>query len=231
MQSPDAQDSPTPSHLKHKLVLWAQSLIFSGLIALLIFGYYKLSTEVTLGRRFYSQLFANTGTLLIVFSFMMSGISYYLNILDTKLSYRKYLGLIGFYLTAIHVYIALDFASHNGAVAFSSVGRVIAFFLGCIAFTMFLEMAFLSNDFVLKALGSAPWRLMLRYTGYTALAIVVVHFFIHESEGWTDWFNTNLLSWPPTSAITLFFAIIAFLLRSSMVLSMRRKPQQDNVTE
>ena len=198
----------------YRLKLW----FFSLLIALITFGisyfYYQFSKEGATGTRLVSQLTADAGTILIIISFLFSPLTFFFNFLDQKLAYRKYLGLVGFYLTLIHIYITIDFAMHNPSSSFRDFARIWSFLLGIIATSLFIQMTILSNDSFVRTFGSKAQRIYLRLAGYSALIIVVIHFWLRKSDGWQKWLNgSGSGPVPPLSFVVLIFAVVVVLLR------------------
>ena len=198
----------------YRLKLW----FFSLVIALITFGvsylYYQFSKEGATGSRLVSELTADTGTLLIIISFLFSPILYFFNFLDRKLIYRKYLGLVGFYITLIHIYISVDFAMHNPTISFRDFARVWSFLLGIVAMSLFFQMTILSNDSFVKIFGSKAQRIYLRLAGYGALIIVVIHFWLRKSDGWQKWLSGNGVGpVPPLSFVVLIFSVVVVVLR------------------
>ena len=76
--------------------LWQNSWLVSG-IAFILGWLYEMAAGVPIGWLVLSNALAISSALLIVASFALSGFSYYFDFLDSKLGYRKYLGVVGFY--------------------------------------------------------------------------------------------------------------------------------------
>lgn len=212
------------------LILWIKTILFAAFIYVLCFGYYKLAKFPITGNRLISETMANAGMIMIGISFMMSGLTYFWNFIDTKIIYRKYIGLLGFYMTAVHIYIALKFSFENPARSFSEGWDVIAFLLGCLALAIFLEMAIVSNQYSVRELGNKAWRIILR-TGYIAYLFAVVHIIIKKFDLWKEWFDDKMTSLPPLSLIIGIFSLIVFGMRIALWIALRKKKGQETELE
>lgn len=208
----------------HTIQSWLKAIIFCELSLIVVYFYYKLTGEAVGGTRDISRITADAGTLLIVLSFAMSGFSYFFNFLDKYLVYRKYIGLIGFYLTLVHVYYALVFALAHPDIALSTGSRVWSFIGAVFALTYFIQMTLVSNNWAIKILGGKAQRIILRF-GYVALAATVIHFWIRKLPLWEDFMAGDFGSIPPLSLVVFVFAILAFLLRIAMEVMIRVKSQ------
>ncbi len=204
------------------LMFWFHTLILAAVIYALSYGYYTLTGEAATGNRLFSQTFSNAGMIMIGLSFMMSGLTYFWNFVDKKIIYRKYIGLVGFYMTLVHIYFALKFAYDMPTRAFSNGGDVIAFLLGCLALAIFLEMALISNQYSVRELGNKAWRMILR-TGYIAYLFAVVHLIIQKMEVWEKWMNGEMTKFPPLSLIIVAFSLVVFGMRIALWVALRNK--------
>lgn len=223
----DGQTVQTPKRRLFDYKHWAYGSLFSAIIVGLSYLYYGLTGEGAEGNRFYSQLTADAGTILIAISMMMSGFSYYLDIFDKKLVYRRHIGVIGFLITLVHIYVTVIFAAERPQIALSSFTNVIAFILGCFALAMFIQMTLVSNNFSIRLFGNKAWRLFLRYIGYSALIITLVHFFLKKLDVWEMWLKGDMDVFPPLSFITLIVTLITIILRLSLVFSLRKDEKEE----
>ncbi len=214
--------SPLTKSLPQKtLKLWLEASFFGAIVLVLTYIYYFLSKEGETGKRLFSQLFADAGMIMIGISFGLSGLAYFWNFVKNKMVYRKHIGLIGFYMTLIHVIIALYFGISQTQQEFKSGLDVIAFTLGLATFFTLGIMTLISNSQFILLLGSKTWRLILR-TGYFAYLFGVVHIIVKKSELWKVWFKDGFRL-PPVSLIISLLAFLVVLLRIALWISLTNK--------
>src|SRR5690606_23440371 len=103
------------------------------------------------------ETFALTAGVLIGLSFALSGLTYFYDFLDTKLKYRKQLGLVGYYLAVIYTLLLIAYLPDIYWP--SSAGTLFAFatLTGVAAMTIFTFMAIISGSWAIKLLGK-NWR-------------------------------------------------------------------------
>ena len=210
--------------------LWGKSILLGGIIYALCYGYYILTKEGATGNRLLSQTLANAGMIMIGLSFMMSGLTYFWDFVDTKIIYRKHIGLVGFYMTAVHVYLALRSAYLNPARSFGDGLDVLGFFLGCLALAIFLEMTIVSNQYSVRELGNKAWRMILR-TGYVAYLFAVVHLIFKKLSVWQEWMNGETSKFPPLSLVIVAFSLVVFGMRMALWIALKKKEKNEPITE
>lgn len=198
-----------------------RALVFSVLVLFLVLGYNFLNME-TLSLRVWNRSFADAGMLLIGMSFALSGLCYFFNFLDTKILYRRDLGLNGFYLVATHGLYSFLFSKFIPWFKYFESDRLLAFVPAVLSLLIFLGMALISNKYAAKKLGGEKWRTMLRL-GYIAYILGAVHAVLWGFDDWLEWFGTNSL--PPISLIITVFVGFVLLLRIALwfVLNKRNK--------
>ena len=183
--SPTAPADIHASHLKRHL--WRNS----WLVALVIFvlsWLYQLAAGDDVNWFMFSKALAGTAGVLIAASFALSGFCYYFDFLDTKLGYRKYLGLLGFY-SALAYSVSLPILYPEryayGLSAHLFDAEVI---LGLIAMVILAGTALISNTTMMQMLGPRRWRQYLRL-GYLAMVLFIVRAYLLEHELWFDWMS------------------------------------------
>lgn len=213
---------------------WVNTLLLSFVLVALVAGY-----QVLKGNSFnvyqLNIVFALVGMYLIGLSFAMSGLTYFWDFVDTKVVYRKYLGLVGFYYILSHALFSFlnyffiptaplpnfdfDFAWIVGGLRIENTW---AFLAGIISLALFAFMAMISNKYSMVELGGVRWRNALRYMGYAAYAIIVIHFGLKRFAGWSNWLQSpNGL--PPQSLILLAFVAFVFILRLALFIAVSGK--------
>lgn len=206
---------------RHPLVrLWAYSLLFSVLITVLCGAYVRMYFH-TFSTRVLNETFADAGLIIIGCSFALSGICYFWNFLDTKIVYRKYLGLIGFFLIVLHVLLSLFFVPFPITDYFTPAHRT-AFTAALISLVIFVCMAFISNRYAVHQLGGAHWRILLR-TGYAAYFLALIHFALRKGPEWDRWLAHHTSILPPLSMIVVVLGCAVLALRFALFLALSQK--------
>lgn len=196
---------------------WLPVIAFAVVIYTLGFSYTSIYQQ---GINFAvaSEALAFTAGILIGCSFALSGLSYYLNIFDTKLKYRKYLGLLGYYLALSYsISLVIRYPDRYGAGLLMTLREPEAL-LGIGAMTILTLLAIISASWAIKALGSY-WRPMLRL-GYIAYLFLVIRALILEGKTWTAW-GQSLDTLPPPRMILTLFALSIIYLRIVLEVDLR----------
>ena len=200
------------------LALYLRTLVFSLVIFGLTYGYtawMKLPNVL-------NKSVADTSIILIGLSMLLSGVCYFWNLFDTKIVYRKHLGLVGFAYGVIHMVL-----SYQAFLAFFSSATWIkgvpwAALTGLIAAVIFLIMTISSNQYSAIHLGGKVWRMVLR-TGYIAVLLVMAHVIILKLSRWLTWYDNGMATPPSLSLIVTVFMAIVILLRLALWRSLKTK--------
>ncbi len=158
-----------------------------------------------------SESLAATAGFLLGFSFALSGMSYFFNFLDSKLHYRKQLGLVGYYFALVYsLTLVFRFPEKygNGLTSHILDGEVL---LGFGAMAILTMMAIISHPQAVHILGATFWRILLRM-GYIAFILLIIRAVMIEGEIWQVWFSTMETVPPPRLVLTVF-AIAVIVLR------------------
>lgn len=203
------------------LRMWINTLLFS--VGVFVFGsLYLFARRGNFDLYIANKVFATTALVLIGLSFALSGLCYFWDFVDTKIIYRKVLGLTGFYYSLVHIFVTLFLlpnkfpfptwiTSHWTTVIFATLGLII-----------FIVMAVVSRENIAHELGSKRWRQTLR-VGYLAYIFIIIHFTLLKYNGWINWFNTREPFLPPLSLLEIFFAGGVIGLRIALEISLRKK--------
>lgn len=195
-----------------------RALLFSVFLLLMVFGYNFLQMGQS-SLRVWNRSFADTGMLLIGMSFALSGLCYFFSFLDSKILYRRDLGLNGFYLVAIHGFYSFMFSKFIPWFKYFDRDRLLAFIPAAVSLLIFLGMSLISNKYAAKKLGSDKWRALLR-VGYIAYILGAAHAVLWGFDDWQEWFGTSTL--PPISLIIVVFATFVLLLRIALWLALKK---------
>jgi DMSO/TMAO reductase YedYZ heme-binding membrane subunit len=153
-------------------------------------------------------------------SMMLSSMSYFFNFLDTKLKYRKQLGLIGYFL-ALGYSVSLvwrypDTYLHDFPYWLIKPDTI----LGLVAMSIFTVMAVVSTHTGMQWAGTR-FRPILR-TGYVAYFLLVLRAVYLQGEVWGKWW-TSFEGLPPPRMLLSLFALGVIGLRLMMQVSLARK--------
>jgi len=157
-------------------------------------------------------------------SLIYIGISYILGpltsldarLFESKLSWRRYFGLLGFAFSGVHILISLILIDPYFYPALYHMGRLtffgqLHFIFGVLAFSLFSLVAASSFPNVFQTLTSGRWRALQRL-GYIGLLLVLGHVITLGITGWLD-----KTEWPgnlvPISLISSNFILIILLLK------------------
>jgi DMSO/TMAO reductase YedYZ heme-binding membrane subunit len=171
-----------------------------------------------------SESLAGTGGFLIGTSFALSGMSYFFDFMDKRLSYRKFLGVFGvFYALLYSITLVVRFPEKYDFFYPQSFLTAEAI-LGLSAMTILTTMALISNATATRLLGPKLWRRIL-HSGYIAYVLLIIRAVIVEHEIWQAWFDDPSTLPPPRLVLTIFASCV-LILRFCMEISLRlrKKP-------
>lgn len=169
----------SPATLSGKL--WRNSL----LVALANFSFfvvymYFLDNGFTLSS--FTKTFAGTANFLFAMSLSLSSVGYYFNFLDSKIVYRKYLGLLGYFSALAYSLLLLAVNPDRYFYGFFENFWSSDILLGLASMALFTGMALISNDQAMRFIGPLRWRSFLRWAGHTAFFLLVVRAVINNTE-------------------------------------------------
>lgn len=185
-----------------------------------------------------NSLFAIVATYLIGFSLALSGLCYFWNFVDSKIVYRKFLGIVGFGYAVAHAIASLtnyfllsnspkpNFdVYHVWVINGIEISNLYSFFAAIIGLCIFILMAAISNRYAVLELGGVRWRQLLR-TGYIAIVLVAVHFGIKRADQWLGWFQGKEGTFPHISLHVFIFVVLVLLLRLALAISLLIKKRK-----
>lgn len=203
--------------------MWLHSL----LLALVFFsGFFVYAVLEQKSLTLYSVSLAVLGAadVMLGLSFAMSGFCYYFDFLDHKLAYRKYFGLVGYWLALL--YTALVSVLEPDRYWYGLRDNLLSadILLGMGAMVILTFMMLISNNRAMRAMGVANWRRGLRL-GYLAYFMLIVRAMVIEWDVWVVWWQT-LDNLPPVRLVVSLFAMSVLLLRGSMLISKAINPRK-----
>lgn len=198
-----------------RLKMWRNSLITAYNI-FLIFLWYVFFLRGSLTIASVNDAIAATASIMIGFSFAFSGFCYYFNFLDSKIAYRKYLGLIGFWLAFLYTFMLVILNPQKYFYGLFTHVWSADIILGFMALGIFTFMAIISTQWAMRRMGVTYWRRGLRL-GYLAYALLIVRAAIIEGDAWRIWFAYPH-GLPPLRLVASVFATLVLCLRGSIII-------------
>ncbi|MDH5533110.1 MAG: hypothetical protein OEX81_01645 [Candidatus Pacebacteria bacterium] len=203
------------------LRMWINTLVFS-VITFVLGSLYLFVRRGDFDLYIANKAFAFVSIILIGLSFALSGLCYFWDFVDTKIIYRKVLGLVGFYYSVIHIFVSLFLLPNKFPLPSWVLGHIPTMIFATLGLIIFIVMAVVSNDDVMHELGSKRWRQTLR-VGYLAYIFVMIHFGLLKYNSWIAWSNSGKFDLPPLSLIEIIFAGIVVILRIILEIAIRRR--------
>jgi DMSO/TMAO reductase YedYZ heme-binding membrane subunit len=158
---------------------------------------------------------ADASIVLIGLSMWLSSLSYFLNIFDPLIKYRKHLGLIGFAFGVVHIGLSFSALLRLFDPVVWQQGAMWPALTGLLATIIFTIMTLISNRLMMTKLGVMLWRGILRM-GYIAVALVSAHVILLKSARWMTWFEGGMNTLPSTSLMVTVFMAVVILMRLVM---------------
>lgn len=196
--------------------LWYRSIFFTGIV-FSVFVLYSLLYTGDANALMLSRAVAGTGGTLIGLSFLLSSLCYFFDFADTKIGYRKYLGLIGYFFALTYSFMLLYLDPVKYFYGFFDNFLTADVLLGVTAMAIFTGMAIISNSTMMMKIGPARWRFLLRF-GYLAYGLLVIRAVIIEQYEWGVWLST-FSTLPPPRLLLSVFAICVIGMRLAVSIS------------
>jgi DMSO/TMAO reductase YedYZ heme-binding membrane subunit len=201
--------------------LYVRTLVFGLIVFGLTYAYTaKMGIPGVLNKSI-----ADTAIILIGLSMLLSGICYFWNFFDTKIVYRKQLGLVGFGFGLVHIGLSFSALTSLLSAATWTKGIPWNWLTGVLATLIFIIMTISSNQYSAAHLGGKTWRMILR-TGYLAVALILVHVVLLKSSRWLTWYQAGMKTWPSLSLIVTGFMVIVILMRLALWWSLKSKTKK-----
>lgn len=160
--------------------LWGHSLLFAVAVGAFFVVYVSiLDGPFTLIS--FAKVMAGMANVLFALSLSLSSFGYFFNFLDSKVVYRKYLGLLGYFSALIYMLLLLVLRPERYGYGLPEFFWTSDILLGLSAMAIFTGMALISNDAAMIAIGPIRWRNLLRL-GYLAFFLLVLRAAMNESN-------------------------------------------------
>lgn len=158
---------------------------------------------------------ADTSIILIALSMWVSSLNYFFNAFDSKIVYRKQLGLVGFAFGVAHIILSFSAFQMLFNLTTWTSGRAWAPLAGFLAALIFLMMTYISRRSQMLAIGVMRWRTLLR-TGYIAMLLVWLHVVLLKYPRWVSWYKDGIRTLPSISMLESIFILLVVFMRVLM---------------
>lgn len=193
-----------------------------SILGLVLFGMFYAYTSWLKIPGVLNKSVADTSVFLIGWSMLLSALCYFWDFADTKIIYRKHLGLLGFAFGVIHWLLSWGAFQRLFQSATWEGTSYIAPLTGTLALAIFAVMAIISNKYSAMSLGGKTWRAILR-TGYIALVLVLIHVFALKSARWLTWYEEGMNTPPSASLLVTIFILIVLLMRVALFFALKMR--------
>lgn len=209
--------------------LWLYSIfVMLGIMA--FFFYYVSILDGPFTLVSFAKVMAGTANFLFAASLSLSSLGYFFNFLDSKVVYRKYFGLLGYFAALIYALLLPVLRPERYFFGLPEYFWTSDVLLGLSAMGIFTGMALISNDRAMLAIGPVRWRSLLRL-GYVAFFLLVVRAVMNESnpigadpkpEYWMAYLQ-SFDTLPPTRLLFSFVAMTVIFSRLAVEFDKYRK--------
>ncbi|AKM78818.1 MAG: putative membrane protein fused with a rieske [2Fe-2S]-like protein [Candidatus Beckwithbacteria bacterium GW2011_GWB1_47_15] len=133
---------------------------------------------------------------------------------DRWLVFRKELGVLAFWLAAVHLYLVMFPLARSGPLGvFKS--RPLSAYPGLASFIVMALLMLVSINWVVNALGKKRWWQFQYWGARLAFILAVTHLTVLRFSAWKTWLASSPKPLPPTGLITAVFAAWVILVRLS----------------
>ena len=187
-----------------------------------------------------NKALADGAMILIGLSFMLSGLCYFWDLFDTKIVYRKYIGLAGFAFALGHAVMSLVFYLYLKPRGYETspifildyqwdfgsflISNLYAFASALVALIIFSMMAAISNRYAVSELGGLWWRRLLQL-GYLGYIFATLHFLIKNMPEWRAMLMSPQQTLPPLNFWIFLLVCGVIGLRLALWRSLRKHKQ------
>jgi DMSO/TMAO reductase YedYZ heme-binding membrane subunit len=205
----------------NNLAMWRNSIIFSLYIYVAALSYTSLFREVV-DLATATLALALTGGILIGCSFALSIMSFFFDFLDSKLKYRKEIGVLGYFYALTYSLSLLQRFPEKYIESFPNWLMEPEAILGLTAMGILTMMTIISTKAGVHLAGR-HFRPLLRL-GYVAYFLFVIRAWLLEKDLWLSWLETTDDLAPPRLLLSIFALSIIFC-RILMEIVLRTKRQ------
>jgi DMSO/TMAO reductase YedYZ heme-binding membrane subunit len=205
----------------NNLAMWRNSIIFSLYIYVATLSYTSLFREAV-DLITATLALALTGGILIGCSFALSIMSFFFDFLDSKLKYRKEIGVLGYFYALAYSLSLLQRFPEKYIGSFPNWLTELEAMLGLTAMAILTMMTIISTKSGVRLAGR-HFRPLLRL-GYIAYLLLVIRAWLLEKDLWLTWLGTTDDLAPPRLLLSIF-ALTIIISRLLMEIVLRTKRQ------
>lgn len=167
-----ALPAPSKIHAVHFLPLALVLILWA------FYGYFAVSWSMA------NKIAALAGLALASVTFLLGPLArFWPGVFAKYITHRKYLGLCAFALILVHTVLSIVFYYDLSVDKMLNENpKVLGFYAATAAFAIFLLMSVTSTQKACDMLGYKAWK-AVQMTGYLALLLSLVHFYILETRG------------------------------------------------
>ncbi len=217
-------------------IKWWQTFVFSFIFLVILSAYNSINKQ-TFDIFVVNRSLADLAFILAAISMSLASISYLFKKFQRYIAYRMHLGITAFFVGLAHVLLAdyfyffavnppkpnFEFGHVWPLLGGLTASNVLAFICGILAILLFAFMSLITLKYFMLKLGGLVWRKSLRYSGFTALGLVLIHFLIKNLDIWLHPQNWGTL--PPINLLLWILGVVVLLLRLTMWIKLsRNKP-------
>lgn len=169
-------DASPQSSLARKM--WGSSLLV-GLGIYIFFVFYIFLYDQGFSFSSFVKTFAGTANFLFALSLSLSAFGYFFNFLDSKVAYRKYFGLLGYFSALTYMLLVPVVNPERYFYGFFNNFWSSDIILGLLSMGIFTVMALISNNTAMLWIGPKRWRFLLRF-GYLAFFLLVLRAILNQ---------------------------------------------------
>lgn len=160
----------------------------------------------------FAKVMAGTANFLFAASLSLSSLGYFFDFLDSKVVYRKYFGLLGYFSALTYMLLLPILQPERYWYGFFENFWTSDFLLGISAMAIFTMMTLISNDWAMMTIGPVRWRNLLRL-GYFAFFLLVIRAMMNESNAigadlWPEMWGEYLRNFDTLPPPRLLFSIV-----------------------
>lgn len=181
-------------------------------------GYFDLSII--------NKSLASTSLLLLGIVLLLGPLSRLYGRFDKWINYRKELGILAFFLGAVHVYLSMFPLARRGPFGLYQSRPIIAF-SGLLGLLIMAALFVVSFEKIKSKIDIAKWW-RSQYIGVRVAAMaVLLHMTLFKYSEWLKWLGGEIdrklaqPGWPPASLLAAVFSGFVLLVRLSEIVGLR----------
>ncbi len=213
--------------------LWKNTVLMA-VPAFLFYAVYVTILDSGFHLTSFAKVIAGVSNLFLGISLSLSSFGYYFNFLDSKVVYRKYFGLVGYFAALFYCVLLAIVRPERYFFGFFENFFTSDILLGLLSMVIFTGMALISNNKAMLWIGPQRWRKYLRF-GFLAYFLLVVRAYLNNEnpigsepipEMW-GLYLTNPEGLPPARLLFSVIAMAVIFFRLSLEVDKWRKKRYE----